>query len=40
MKWMGWSYQQLEACPADLIPVVADLMEKEAESNRRANRKR
>jgi hypothetical protein len=35
MKWMGWGWSELQDCPADLIPVIADAMEREAEANRR-----
>ena len=29
MKWMGWSWSDLEECPDDLIPVIGKLMQDE-----------
>lgn len=40
MKWMGWSWEELQDCPDDLIPVIVRQMEREAEANRRSSRKR
>lgn len=40
MKWMSWSWADLEDCPADLLPAIHAEMQAEAEANRRAGRKR
>lgn len=40
MRWMGWAYDDLMACPADLIPVIAGLMRDEQEALRKASRRR
>lgn len=40
MKWMGWSWDDLCGCPEDLIPLVVEAMNAEADAARRANRGR
>lgn len=41
MKWMGgWSYDDLMACPAEVVDAIHAEMLAEAEANRRASRKR
>lgn len=40
MKWMHWGWEQLQGCPADLIPVIHAEMQAEAEAIKRQNRNR
>ncbi len=40
MKWLGWSYPDLLECPTDLLPVIQEAMQREAEAHRRAARRR
>lgn len=40
MKWMGWGWDQLQRCPADLIPVIHEEMQAEADAARRRSRGR
>lgn len=37
MKWMRWSWDDLQDCPADLIPVIHQEMRDEADAQKRAN---
>jgi hypothetical protein len=41
MKYMGWSFPELEACPADLIPVIVEMAKEERDKaeQRRAERR-
>jgi len=38
MQWMGWDWDQLRACPADLIPMIQT--EYEAWQKRESGRRR
>jgi hypothetical protein len=40
MRFMRWSWADLQDCPADLIEHVRAEMEAEDKANRRANRAR
>ena len=35
MKWMGWSFQQLESCPADHVDLIVEMMVEEANAANR-----
>lgn len=40
MKYMSWSYDQLMACPASYLPVIAGIARQEAEDSDKARRRR
>ena len=40
MKYMGWSYDQLMSCPDCYIPVLAELVRKEADAMKERHRRR
>jgi len=33
MKWLGWSYEDLQLCPSEYIPVIIEMMEEEQRAN-------
>jgi len=40
MRYMGWSYDQLLACPAHYIAVIAEISQREAVAARQRQARR